>query len=153
MGPKNLWGELPPLANVRTPVSVLKEQAAHLTEMTKGVLVGMVVSVVWKSNLFAYQLVIRAPALNAYEADILMIGYDITLYPLRFANVATDGAVLLCDTEEAFIAQIETVLTSESVRRIVVTLFERAHSAKRLHAEIGNSGGSGRIASLSRPSR
>jgi hypothetical protein len=57
------------------------------------------------SHLFAYPLVIRAPALKACEDDILRIGYRITPHPVRFANVATDGSVSLRDSEESFIMQ------------------------------------------------
>ncbi len=42
MSGESLWGELPESASLRTPVSILKEQASELKKLTNGLLEGRV---------------------------------------------------------------------------------------------------------------
>jgi hypothetical protein len=47
---KNLWGELPKPETIRTPYTILKEQASILSEITNGLLIGEVILTTKKIN-------------------------------------------------------------------------------------------------------
>ncbi len=74
---------IPDVANLRTPLSILREQAAALTDHTKGTLVGMVAT----KNLadkMEIRLEISVPSLNDYRFRILTYIQPIfEIYPGR----------------------------------------------------------------------
>jgi hypothetical protein len=112
--PKNLWGDLGSLAIVRTPKTVLEEQAALLTEATKGLLVGRVLDET-QGESFHYDLAVIVPALNNYKYTILSVIHSLKIYPVRIRAQrppVTTGHLSL----DAFEKGIERVLTSSAVR-------------------------------------
>jgi hypothetical protein len=114
---KNLWGDLSSLAVVRTPKTMLEEQASLLTKATEGLLVGAVQDE-GRSGIFHYSLNVIVPALNNYTYEILRVNYPLEMYPLQ----------LFCErppisgtfgSEEAFEGAIEDILSSDEVRRVL----------------------------------
>ena len=95
---KNLWGDLSSLATVRTPKTLLEEQANVLTEATAGLLMGRVydlaplgrdprVSLSDDRAKFRYDFDVLVPALNNYRYTILSVYYPLELYPLDAENL------------------------------------------------------------------
>jgi hypothetical protein len=124
---KNLWGELPKLDKTKTPVQILKEQAGQLTKLTNGVLVGAIDPVSSTHWEFGYMLSIRAPALNNYRYDVLLVTHSIALYPVAIRNPGA-ASLIKCQTEADYIAGLEKILTSESVRKIISALLIQSHA-------------------------
>jgi hypothetical protein len=110
---KSLWGDLTSLTVVRTPKTILEEQASVLTEATKGMLVGVVEDEP-QSNGFRYTLNVVVPALNNYRYTILSIYHPLELYPLTLlTNMPIPSHM---ENEEAFETAVEKVLSSPDVR-------------------------------------
>lgn len=116
----DLWGELPIREKLRTPASILREQAAILEKKTDGLLLGRVRREVTEET-FSMYLYIVAPALNNYSYRVLGVDHQIELYPLEVFDFAT-GDEFDCQDESAFKAQLKEILSSDSVRKVVIGL-------------------------------
>lgn len=128
MSTENLWGELPKPEQVRTPLQILREQASYLTASTDGVLVGQVSPNPDSLHHFAYELSIRAAALNNYVATILTVNYDIEMYPLRLDN-RLSGPYQQCNDEAAYLNALKSVLQSAPCRKLVSALITQSSAA------------------------
>lgn len=128
MAKKNLWGDIGNIAPPRTPTTVLKEQAAQLTLLTKGVLRGDVSSGMRYGD-FTATLSIVAPAVGDYEFTVAHLQYGMDLYPAKLVaeRNARDGEVT-CENEEELTAQLEEVLTSDRVRKVIAALIAQSRS-------------------------
>src|SRR2546426_1154419 len=115
--PDNLWGTLPDVSNLRTPYTVLREQAAALTEMTKGSLVGEV-TMNQESQNISLTLRIRAPALSNYIYVVLHARHTLSLYPVQFWGPG-GGFVFVCSSEDDFKTKLGAFLKSDEVRKVV----------------------------------
>ena len=131
---ENLWGNLVTPV-IRTPKSILKEQADQLTKMTSGVLIGVVRDT--RSNPFiheirpnrtqnlVYELLIRVPAINDYTYSVLSIEHSIDLYPVTIKCGRPDVDVE-CPDEQIFIDQLRSILSSEEIGTILTRLISQA---------------------------
>jgi hypothetical protein len=133
---KNLWGSVEPPETLRTPHSLLVEQAAYLKEMTEGLLYASVYRVPApiqnvlapnRSPRFTSTLSIVAPALAAYSYQVLSATYPVSLYPVLVEITGTKPETR-CDNEEAFLAAIAEALTSGQTRRVVQGLLAQIKS-------------------------
>lgn len=153
---KNLWGELPSLETIRTPYTILKEQASILNEMTKGLLMGEVIHN-QKDKLFVIILRIKAPSLNNYTYSVLEVQHPIKLYPVFVKNLASDNFNSLekslmnavdnplmsladpsrlliqqgyskCSSEEEFENALGQILSSQEVKQVISALLAQIHA-------------------------
>ncbi|MBW4514016.1 MAG: hypothetical protein KME11_02170 [Timaviella obliquedivisa GSE-PSE-MK23-08B] len=124
---KSLWGDLSKPDIVRTPFTILKEQAAILSEATDGLLVGDVrrIQNQEKQNI---ELRVVAPSLDNYRYSILSVIHDIKLYPLSLNNLANDTYHRQCDSEEAFEQALGEILSSPEVRKVISTLLSEINA-------------------------
>src|SRR5881296_859505 len=76
----DLWGEIQP-PDVRTPVSILREQAALLGQKTKN-LVEASVETTSSGGTFYHTFKLVAPALDNYTYQLFRIRHGIQLYPV-----------------------------------------------------------------------
>ncbi len=105
----NLWSESISLdEKIITPVTILKQQARYLGEMTQNA-VGAEVSLIEDlhrisyglgPNKFVYAFMVVAPALNNYQYKLFTIIHDIVPYPLELFFF--DEKYTLTDEEEFF---------------------------------------------------
>lgn len=121
---KNLWGELPLAEVIRTPATILREQATLLTEMTKGILEGEITSGRTQNKLY-HRLSIVAPSLDGYSYSILYATHNIITYPCTVLDEA-DNTIAECDNEQEFISVIEKILSSATVHKIVSALLSQS---------------------------
>jgi hypothetical protein len=123
---ESFWA-IPDAANIRTPLTILREQAAALTEQTKGTLVGMVEAHQGAGDTLEVSLEVLVPALNDYRYRLLSYGQPVELYPglLRTGN---DGIRPVVD-EANFVSMIKSVLSSEKVRNILTSLLSQVMTA------------------------
>jgi hypothetical protein len=153
---KNLWGDLPNIETLRTPYTLLKEQASILSEITKGLLIGEVIHN-QKDKLFVIILRIKAPSLNNYTYSVLEVQYPIQLYPVFVKNLASDNFNNLeknlmnaannplmsfvdyggflenqgynkCFSEEEFENALGEILSSPEVKRVISGLLAQIHA-------------------------
>lgn len=117
---------VPAIPTMRTPLSILREQAAGLTRATSGILDGEVTT---KRGLegddLTIGLSIRVPALNNYVYHLLEYRQPIALYPgtlwKRMGGDFHDVA-----NEAELVNLLRDFLSSDEVRKIVEALWAQA---------------------------
>ena len=128
MAVKNLWGELPEAADIRSPITILREQASLLTQMTKGTLDGEV-SLRNFDGIFVARLAIRVPALDNYAFTVLRAQYSIELYPVTVTESTGDAPIYDCNDEESFQTTLAQILSSERINNVIGNLISLSSSA------------------------
>jgi hypothetical protein len=123
MSSKSLWGDLSQIERVRSPRTILLEQARYLTEVTKGALVGGVSDEIYPGR-FRYYLVVEVPALNSYRVTVLTAEHDVDLYPVR---IKADRAKIdvSCHDETEFENVVGSVLSSLEVKAMLSRLLSQ----------------------------
>ena len=116
----DLWGELAP-ADMRTPVSLLREQAALLGEKTGYVVVARVETTP-RSGFFNHRLILVAAALGDYEYELLKIRHGVDLYPVTDARTGEE-----MEDEELFLEWLHQQLTSPATVKVVGNLVALAN--------------------------
>lgn len=133
---KNLWGDLSLGETIRTPYIILKEQASILTEATNGLLIAEVrkeqkIAKIKSEYDFNCVLDIKVPAINNYSISVVTIKYPVTIYPAkiyRYIQNSVEGKV--CKNEEELEENLEAILSSQEVRRIVSGLLSEVRADK-----------------------
>ena len=120
----NLWGDLPEVEDLRTPASILKEQATRLTEMTAGALRGKTTYLQLAGGKFNLELRIVAQPLQGYEYTVAKITHPIEQYPLTItADLGGERVWRASCTDEAeFVAALREVLTADKTRAVIASL-------------------------------
>ena len=153
---KNLWGELPKSETIRTPYTLLKEQASLLSEITKGLLIGEVTNN-QKDMFFVNILRIKAPSINNYTYSVVEVQYPIKLYPVFVKNLTSDkfnnleknlmnaannplmgfvdpGGLLVqqgynkYSSEKEFENALGEILSSQEVKQVISALLAQIHA-------------------------
>jgi hypothetical protein len=83
----DLWPDdlMDSLDKVKTPISILREQASLLGTKTGNLIEGKVYTASWedqKDYPFQYGFYLEAPTLENYRFTMFYLFYDIELYPL-----------------------------------------------------------------------
>jgi hypothetical protein len=120
---ESFWA-IPDVANLRTPLSILREQASALTDQTKGTLVGMV-EAKGEGGKIEISLDISVPSLNDYRYRILTYRQPIELYP----GVVVADVLSQVSDEKRFTETVKAVLSSTRVRNALVSLLSQAVEA------------------------
>ncbi len=126
MGNKNLWGDIPDSTGVKTPGTILKEQAFLLDKMTEGLLLGKV-SRQQDGDSSILSLFVVAPLLNNYRYLIARVTHGIELYPV-YIDSALGGPTITCPTEETFETELGKLLSSPDIHRVIVGLLAEVKS-------------------------
>ena len=150
---ENLWGDIPTSENVmRTPYTILREQAAILSESTKGLLLGEVVPLPYhpiqkainslnpKTSPFINEqelrklygiLRIKVPSINNYTYSLLEIEYPMQTYPVFISNLVGKEEKVKCENEEEFKTALRNILSSKEVKQVISTLFSQIQAEVR----------------------
>jgi hypothetical protein len=121
MATDDLWGELPDVEEIKTPLVILKEQAGLLTEKTGGLLVGEVAQ-----QDFKYSLDIIVPTLNNYSYNLLHVHSDMDIYPLMLYG---GGSSVKCSDEDEFKKKLGKILKSQETQDVISKLLMHVRSA------------------------
>ncbi len=82
--PVSLWGIIPnKIPKIKTPSSILREQASMLEKMTEGLLTGIVTSRTNSNGELVHSLYIQAPLLADYSHLLLSVVHGSPTFPLR----------------------------------------------------------------------
>lgn len=128
---KNLWGDINNLPKIKSPVAILNEQAQLLETHTNGLLIGRVVANSTSSQWgcpFTFTFSLNAPSLNNYGYTILFIEHDIGLYPIYLTDSSYINWIK-CENVEQFEFQLEKILSSSEIRRVVSGLLSQIQTA------------------------
>jgi len=120
---ENFWGEIPKVDKARTPLSILKEQAAMLGQLSNRLLEGDVTLESNSPSKIDAFLSIVAPSLGGYSIYIIRIIHDIQIYPLTMIKLfEPDNRSREIHSEEEFIETLKAILSSDKVKRIIASL-------------------------------
>lgn len=141
---ESFWA-IPNIEEIRTPVTILKEQADALTQATEGLLKGEVISFTQESvsgsemlNVLAFlqkgfkggsRLAIVVPFLKNYRVNLLDYYHNITMYPGTLDANFSDNREIKVQNEEQFVAALKNILSSEKTKMIVAGLISQAKAA------------------------
>ena len=126
MAVKNLWGDLPELSDVRSPATILREQASLLTQMTKGTLQGEV-SLLKRKDKFDLTLRILAPALDNYSYTVLGVVYPIEMYPADVFDAHNLPPIpRSCTDEESLQSTLANILSSSRTQKVISHLLAQS---------------------------
>ena len=115
----DLWGEFKPAVG-RTPLAILREQAALLGDKTKRLVEARVVTRTDGSVFFhSFRLVV--PALDLYTYELFTVHHEVDLYP-----VTAYAETRLLKTEDEFVEWLRAKLSSEATMRIIGNLMAQA---------------------------
>ena len=125
MQPTSYWGDISlPTERPKTPLTILREQAEALSQATKGVLLGEVVSLEHSDKLGG-TLRIVAPFLGGYSLDIILVRYDIYGYPVEVTNWLRNRQVQANSVTDYQLI-LQNIISSEEVRKAVAALLEQS---------------------------
>jgi len=105
-------------------VAILREQAALLSQKTKGFLEGEVVTRAERgrnARPFLHEFRIRAPALGDYRYELFDVRHDFGLYPVVVRFYPGD-LELQADSEERFLHLLKEIFSYDSTRRVIGAL-------------------------------
>jgi len=125
--PDNLWGDGEFVSDVKAPVAILKEQAAVLTNLTKGVLQGTVKVLRAQSAISNIELRIMAPALDNYHYLVADVYHPTEVYPVQVID-PTNKTEYSADDEEQFKDALRKVFQSDKVRRAIAMLIAQSEA-------------------------
>jgi hypothetical protein len=119
----DLWPKLETV-NIRTPLNVLKQQAALLGKHTGNILEARVITQPMPPG-FLHRFMIEAPIM-AYQIELFSVTHDLNLYPVRTMSDGADGESLA--SEENLVEWLKAKLNSAATKRILATLMAQAES-------------------------
>lgn len=118
----DLWGDWAP-AEVRTPLSIMREQATLLGRKTKNLLEALV-DTSFAGETFRHSFRLVVPALNSYTYELFIVEHGVSLYPV---DVWRPGSARL-QTEDEFIDWLRNTLSSAETRKLIGNLLAQARS-------------------------
>jgi len=123
----DLWGEIVPEA-VRTPLAVLREQAALLGPKTKNLIEATVTTSRDRfQDEFVHHFNLVVPTLDDYTYELFTVTHGITLYPVVIPGGFSTLARPL-RSEEEFIGWLRQELSSPKTKGIISNLLAQANS-------------------------
>lgn len=110
----------------RTPLSIMKQQAALLGKHTNNLVEAEVVTASEAGSLY-HRLFLVAPTLD-YRYQLLSVSHDITLYPIEVYASKLPAARQTVKTEADFVEWLKKVLSSDETKRVVSALLAQAEA-------------------------
>ena len=120
---KDLWPDFE-AEKIKSPKTFLVEQANHLSEKTKNVLLADVKSSgdIKKKILHSFDIV--APALSNYRFNLFHIRHEILYYPLEFFENGKMGVTV--KNEEELVEKMESVFNNDDTKKILSSLYSQS---------------------------
>jgi hypothetical protein len=115
--PNDLWPSNIADANLTTPVSILKQQAALLGEKTRQLVTGEVTTQT-SGNMFVHYFFIVAPTLN-YRYELFQIKHGINFYPIALEHLKQTARI---ESEAAFLDKLKEIFSSQHTVNTVQSL-------------------------------
>jgi hypothetical protein len=111
----------------KSPLTILREQADKLTEVTRGRLRGRVSTSRYGDDLLI-SLSVAVPALDGYTVEILQYRQPPVMYPGYLQQFGETSSVKL-DTEQQFTDALKQILGSASIQRKISALLAQSDAA------------------------
>jgi hypothetical protein len=121
--PDDLWPSNIADANLITPVTILKQQAALLGEKTKQLVAGEVTTQT-TGNLFVHSFYIAAPTLG-YKYELFQVHHSINFYPITFKYLNTTTQLA---SEAEFKDKLKEILAAQHTLNVVHSILAQVRS-------------------------
>jgi hypothetical protein len=118
----DFWGEITPAEVVRTPLAILREQAALLGAKTSNLVEATVATNV-RGSEFIHQFNLVVPSMGNYTYELFKVAHGIEIYPIT----VLPGLSSL-KTEEEFTEWLRGKLSSDPTKKVIATLLAQATS-------------------------
>jgi len=118
---------IPDADAIKTPMTILKEQASLLKQKTNGLLEGAVRIHRQELEDQIAVLEIVAPVLGNYSIGIVQIKYGLHFYPVRIVDSLAGVAYDAID-EISYKIDLEKIFTSRHVQETIKTLIQQVKS-------------------------
>src|SRR5271170_6263647 len=118
----DLWGEIAP-SSVRTPASILREQASLLGTKTNQLIEGKVETQI-EGNRFYHLFNLVVPVLDNYCYELFRIWTNVSLYPVHVSPPPYTEV----EDEAAFVNWLALKLSSSETKRVIGNLLAQANS-------------------------
>jgi hypothetical protein len=117
----DFWGEIETSA-IKTPLSIMREQAAALGPRTKNLVEAKVETKIFGGQfIHTFELVV--PSLDNYTYQLFQIQHPAQMYPIMVMS-----PTIALHTEDEFMVWLRDRLSSEQTRKIVSNLLAQAQS-------------------------
>lgn len=116
---KNLWGSIPAVAKMKTPLTVLREQGRILEKETGGQLVGIVTTRTNSQGDMVHNFYIQAPLLDDYSHLLLSVLHGAKMFPL---TVQFEGKKPSVKNMAAFENLLGLILKKSSTKEVINNL-------------------------------
>ena len=134
----SLWPDIPAPTSIRTPMTILREQAAALSQKTETLVEGRVTTT-HEGDTIVVDFDFVVPSLQYYSYRLLRVVYGAEPYPVRVAAhsipptvaMSTGGratGTLEALNEDTFVALLRDIFRSEQTQRILAALTDQARS-------------------------
>ena len=123
-GSVDLWPDLE-VESVRTPATILKEQAEALSRKTKNQLQGRVDTVI-NGNTFIHTFNIVAPLLHGYEYELFRVQHSAKLYPIKVPSKGHPALTRFLKSEKEFLDWLRETLSSQRTKNVLYSLLSRS---------------------------
>jgi hypothetical protein len=121
---QNLWPSDIAESNLITPVTILKEQATALGDLTKQIVIAEVRSSSTGSS-FTHRFVLTAPAIGNYNFELLQVQYGISFYPMQ---LSWRGSIYTISSEQQFIQTLKDIFVDATTRNVIQSMLAQSRS-------------------------
>jgi hypothetical protein len=134
MATQDLWGDLSLEENIRTPVTILREQAALLGQKTNNILEGEVSverAAPKPHEQFLASFFIVAPLLNKYRYQLLSVQYPLVkMYPLVIFDYNSEDSPekIACEDEASFVQALGRIFIQPEVKKVLSSLISQSRA-------------------------
>ena len=124
----DLWPEdINDESNLVMPIQILREQAAALTQRTKGIIEGEVRSPKSSDDSFVHEFVLVAPTLDGYAHRLIVIIHTIAGYPVEVHSRAL-GKRRIVDSQDDFLGCLREIFNHPETKQIIQALIAQSKS-------------------------
>jgi hypothetical protein len=110
-------------SNLITPITILKEQAALLSEKTRQLVKGEVVTQT-TGDIFVHYFYIAAPTLN-YRFELFKVSHGVNFYPLTLTYLNSARPI---KSEEEFKAKLKEIFAAQHTLNVVHSILAQVRS-------------------------
>ena len=135
------WGDIGSEGQ-RTPLAILREQAALLGTKTKNLVEATVDTGVDSLGHFVHRFTLVVPSLSSYKYELFRIEHGVAIYPITVPSeppsaqlsrwpvnlIAVGSLSLQLESEQEFIDWLHRKLSSAETKRIIANLLAQATS-------------------------
>jgi hypothetical protein len=123
---RDLWpADISVLPELRTPVTILREQASILGEKTNNIVEAEVRSQGDKNSQFIHSFFLLAPALDNYRYQLFTATHKVELYPITINFFQTQ---FQASNEEKLIEILTKIFADEKTKKVIQALIAQSRS-------------------------